>query len=128
MEKAFKGSIDKDGNFKLRDAKAFKSFLEQHKSTDMIVSIHLADSPASKFSINYFMHIICLEYIQIFKIHLNEFTTKEKISYTLRSWTPVCIKDNEVLELEDLSQEQLNELIRNSKYIASKEFDYFISD
>jgi hypothetical protein len=124
MQKGFRGLIDDKGNLKFHNMTDFKSFLGQHKSKDVIISLILEDSPASKFSINYFLFVVCVEFVKIFKEHYGEVTTKEVIASRLMSWCPVT-KDCE--DLESLSQEQMNELIKNSKFIANKEFDYNIN-
>lgn len=128
MEKGFRALVDSEGNLKIFDIANFKKFLATQKSKDVVVLIQINEGTGSEKTYYYFMNVICVEFIKIFKEHFNEVTTKEVVSQRLRSWCPVCRDGDELRELSDLSQEHFSELIRNSKHIASKEFDYFISE
>lgn len=128
MEKGFSATVDENGNLRLFDAKGFKAFLGVQKGKKLIISIVTDDGKASSFSRNYFRFKIVPEFVEILAKAHGERLSAERVERVLLSWCSVCRKGEDVGELESLSQLQVNELIKNSKYIASREFDTHIDD
>jgi len=129
MEKSFKGIVTTEGKLKIYDLASFNAHLGTEKGKGVIITLITEDPKSSIYSQNYFRMVICVEFVKIFKAEFNENITKEIAGERLKSWCPLGRDENgEIQELEKYSQPDLNELIRNSKYIASHEFDYFIKD
>jgi len=128
MEKSFRGLIDKDGHLKIFDMKHFKAFIREQTGKGVILSLKTEDPKSSRFSQNYFVSVICAEFIKIFRREYGEFTNTDIVSLRLRSWFPPCRNGNDLRELEELSQDEMNGLIKNSKDIAAAEFYHEIPD
>lgn len=128
MKKSFHGIVSADGKLKIYDTTSFNGFLGEQKGKRILISLETEDSKATIFTQNYFRKVICGEFIEIFKKQYGEHTSEEIASMRLRLWCPVPRKEGNLVELEEMSQEELAYLIKHSKMIASKEFDHYIND
>lgn len=128
MEASFKGIISADGKLKIYDKAGFQRHCEEQKEKGVIISIITEDTAGSIFSATYFKKVVCGHFRKIFQEHYGEINSEEVISLRLRSWCPACRDKNDVKLLEDMTQEEINYLIKHSKMIAANEFDYYIPD
>lgn len=129
MEKTFTGIISQDGNLKLYDTAVFKAFLGTQKNKRVFVTLQTEEPTATRFTINYFIKVVCCAFVEIFKSQYGEHVNEKIASERLRSWCPVPRKPNDdLVDVEEMTQEELNYLIKHSKMIASEQFDYYIPD
>jgi hypothetical protein len=124
MIKSFKGIVNDKGELKIFDNASFKAYIGEIKPRRVIISIEVEDPKSSVFSKNYYYAVICPAFIEIFKREYGEHNSKESVTETLLSWCPAT----QGKKLEELSQDDLNGLIKYAKMIAGKEFDYYIND
>ena len=129
MEKTFTGIISEAGKLKIYESGVFSAFVATQKNKRVFITLQTEEPTATKFTIIYWQKVVCASFVEIFKSHYGEYNTVEVVSQRLREWCPVA-KDEagEVIPLEEMTQEQLNYLIKHSKMIASTEFDYYIPD
>lgn len=129
MEKTFKGIISNDGKLKIYDTAGFSAHIGEQKGKHVLISIITEDPASSIFSINYFKLVVCKVFQEIFKREYGEFADIDTVVSRLQSWCPAGRKENgDIIPLEKYSQEELNYLIKHSKFLAAKEFDVNIKE
>jgi len=128
MEKTFTGIVSEEGKLKIYDSAGFAGFIGSKKNERVLITIQTEDGKATVFTQNYFYKVVCTAFIEIFKKNYGEHTSEEIVSERLRKFCPVPRKNGEILEVEKMSQDELNYLIKHSKLIASEEFDFYIAD
>jgi len=128
MEKTFSGIVSQDGTLKLYDSAVFKAFLGTIRNERVLITISKEDPVSSKFAQNYFVKVVCASFVEIFRTQYGEHVSEEVASERLRSWCPITRRKDGLVPVEELSQEDINYLIKHSKMIASEQFDFYIHD